>query len=1205
MIRFSLIAVLTLSSVIAATDEEIMEKTQLAPKSSWEGETLFERVPSDRSGVDMRYDFDPDHSLKRLYAFGWATGNVAIGDIDGDGRVDLFFPGTTGPHRLFLQRDDFTFEDATATAQLGGEDVWGSCAVFGDVDRDGDLDIYVANYDSPNQLFMNISRGGVVRFVDSAKDYGVDASTGSLGASFVDFDGDGRLDFYLQAYHLEPEGGRPEDVTVKIVDGVPVVESRLDRNYLAYLDKEEKPRWVESPLADRIFRNTGKGDFERGIIGGVGLLRGYTTSHVWWDINEDSRPDLILGHDGHAPDALYLNIDGQRLSQVGLQTLPYTTWHSRGAAAADFDNDLNIDLFAANSAPLTHLDRLNYGEPIRQDVFRVATSGGVLQVPRNTLFGGTGASRFQELARMAGLDQTGATWAVKAGDYDGDGLTDLFLATGEARDTTSLPSGDLLGDSLAGKTRWDILADKPERKQLDLVFRNLGNWQFQEMGAEWGLDHEGMSYAAGQGDLDGDGDLDLVVCPLGEEVILYRNHSQAERAVVDLAGKQTNGQGFGSELLTKIDGKMRMQQLYPQGGFKGADEAAFFVGMDQSEKLERITVKWPASGALETLEDLDSGFRYTLKEAYSLIPALFRDRPAKPMFIGSNSLAGMGYPESAFNDYASQLLLPAGLTRFGPSLAIYDLDGDRLSEVFIGGSRDVAAKIVARSPLLGNAAMAIAESAASDDAGAVFFDADNDGDVDLFVASGGVESGEDETLLRDRLYLQNKVSAFVPAPAGAIPDAQENSGAVAAADFDRDGDVDLFVAAQFEVGNYPEPGRSRLLQNDGKGKFTDITDTAAVGVSGAGAVTSAIWTDVDADGWLDLMMTTRWGPILCWKNSNGTLTARTAASGLERLTGLWSGISGRDIDNDGDIDYLVTNEGLNSGVKAPASLYLGDFLDVGADTLLETVTESGKLYPALGWLDFAERKPSLIDENYTPQKFVEEIMPGMLAEEKIAAAKRWTAAELDSGLLINDGAGNFDFRPLPRLAQTSQSYGSFLTDVDSDGNCDAYIVQNRGSASVRRSDPNNTGISLLLLGTGDAASPLRPVPAYESGMLLFGAGRALASTDLNNDSRVDFVTTINGADPAAFVNQTESTEFQPLKVALDTKGKHPAGAHVTVEIPGFPTQTAEYYAGGGWLSQSPAELFFGAPKNPEDSATVTIKWADGTRTRRKIYFDSQ
>ena len=1205
MIRISLFAILPLSIATAMNDEDILEKKPLTAKSSWDGETLFERIPSDRSGVKMRYEFDTRHPLKRLYAFGWATGNVAIGDLDGDGRADLFFPGTTGPHRLFLQRDDFSFEDVTATAQLGGDEVWGSCAALGDVDGDGDLDIYVANYDSPNQLFMNISRGGKVRFTELAEDYGVDAKTGSLGASFVDFDGDGKLDFFLQAYHLEPEAGRPEEVPVEIFDEVPVVEPPLDSNYMAYLDNEEKPQWTETPLADRIFRNEGRGRFAKGVIGGVGLLRGYTSSHVWWDVDENSRPDLYLGHDGHGPDAFFVNRNGSSLSEVSIQALPFTSWHSRGGVAGDFNNDQIIDLFTAESSPLTHRERLEYGEPLRQDIIRVASSGGVMQVPRNVLFSGTGTPRFEEVARMAGLDRTGATWAVKAGDYDGDGWTDLFFATGEARDRTSLPSTDLEGESLAGKTRWDILEDKPERRERDRVFRNLGNWQFEDKSSEWGLDHLGMSYAAGQGDLDGDGDLDLVVCPLGEEVILYRNHSQNDRIVLEFNGKQTNRYGIGNEMLVEIGGSTRMQQLYPSGGFKGADEPAFFIGMGGDTEAEKVTVKWTASGALTTVEKLQSGFRYTLAEAFSLVPALTRERPSQPMFAVSDSLGGTGYSEVPFDDLAVQPLLPRGLSRFGPSLALYDLDDDRLSEIFVGGSRNVAPNLIARSPLLGNAGEAIARDAANDDAGAVFFDADNDGDTDLFVASGGIETGLETALLRDRLYLQNDVRVFLPAPANAIPGAEENSGAVAAADFDRDGDVDVFVASRFEIGKFPQAGRSRLLQNDGTGRFTNVIDSNALGLATAGAVTSAIWSDVDGDGWLDLLMTTHWGPVHCWKNDGGRLTPRTGASGLETLTGLWNAITGRDIDNDGDIDYLVTNEGLNSGYEAPARLYSGDFLDIGTDILLETRAESGTLYPARGWLDFAELKPSLLEEEFTPKRFVNELMPRMLSEENLAAADSWTAAVLESGLLINDGAGNFEFRPLPRDAQISQGYGAVLTDVDADGNCDAYLVQNRGSASLRNPDPGTTGASRLFLGTGDPSAPFRPVRADTSGLLLFGAGRALGATDSNNDSRVDFVATINGSDPAIYLNETETPGFQPLKVVLDTKGKHPAGARVTVEMPGFPTQTAEYYAGSGWLSQSSAELFFGAPKDPEDNATVTIYWADDTRTRRRIYFDNQ
>ena len=1200
MIRLLLycsIPILSHALVQAVTDEDIMTKEALEPKSTWDGGTLFEKFDAAKSGVTMRYELDLDHPLKRLYAFGWATGNVAVGDIDGDKRADLFFPGTTGAHRLFLQRDNFTFEDVSGIAQLGGEDGWGSSAVMADVDDDGDLDIYVVNYNSPNQLLMNISRGGVIRFVDMADDYGIDFSTGALSASFVDQDGDGYLDLFIQNFHIEPAEGRPESIESDVQGAEVKLRPPWDQSYIGYLDEKDEPQWGEGPLADLLYRNNGKGKFERMADSFIGTQRSYTAAHSWLDIDQDLSPDLFLANDSHGPDALLQNGGGGGMRDVSRIVLPYTPWFSRGCVTADFNNDLYIDLLATSSAPLTQKERLSYGEPLRRDVFRVANSGGAMQVTRNTLFANTGTTRFQELARLAGIADTGATWSVKAGDYDGDGFVDLFFTTGEARDWTSLTSAELEGKALEGKTRWDILENQPERPQRNLAFRNLGNWKFQNATAAWGLGDDGISYASGQGDLDGDGDIDLVVCPLGKDVILYRNHSQAERLVIALEGKRSNRLGIGSELFTRTGGQTRVQQLYPQGGFKNSDEPAFFAAAPEGKALDRITVRWQGSGAYESLEKVEAGYRYTIKEAYSLIPSLSREPPLKPLFTGTDALQGIGYLEEPFNENLSQPLAPSGLSRSGPSLAVFDLDNDGLSELLLGGSRDIVSRFMARSSKLASAGSAFSDAKASEDGGSVFFDADNDGDSDLFITSGGIEAGNTPDTLQDRLYLMEK-GRFLRAPEGAIPSANTNSGPVAAADFDQDGDVDLFVGGHFNPGRYPDPGTSYLLQNDGAGNFSDVTDQLAPTLKKTGAVSSAIWTDADNNGLLDLMLTTEWGPIQLWKNTDGKLIRQTEGTGLENLTGRWNAITGRDIDNDGDIDYLVANEGLNS---ENTELYRNALFDDEKSFTLEIVSTKGKGLPLAGWVDFTEAQPSLIERAKSSRDFVTKVIPDLFSKRNLSESTKWSLTTRESGILINDGSGVFSFSPLPRIAQASQSYGIALTDINYDGLTDAYLLQNRASSTIRKPEPNTSGVSQLLLGTGNPEAPFLVIPARRSGLLVFGAGRALVTTDLNRDNRVDFIAALNDSDPAAFLNQTNSPGNQPLRVAIDSPDKHPAGVRVTVTIPDFPTQVAEYYAGGAYRSQSSQELFFGAPANPTGPAVIQFRWADGSTTKRKVY----
>lgn len=1185
--------------LFAAGDEDVMTKEPLAAKSSNGTPVLFEKLEADRTGISMEYPIDSEHPLRRLQAYGWATGGVAIGDVNNDGKADLFFAGTSVPNRLYIQVEDFQFLDVTARAGVAAPESWCAGAAFADIDNDEDLDLYVTTYRGPNLLYVNESGRSGIKFTEKGKSNGLALSDGFLNAAFCDYDRDGDLDVYLQAYHLEPEQGRPEqELPITIREGIPLLPPGWVDHYVVQPLGDGKFTWREAGRPDYLMQNDGFGNFTD-VSGdaGIALGRAYGVSATWWDADHNGWPDLYVANDGHDPDLFYRNTGG-KFSQLARPVFSRTPWFTRGTVAADFNNDLKIDLFSADSGPASHAEMLGSGFPSPIDATLMLQSGGNLQVRHNALMLNAGAARFVDVSRMAGIDRTGASWSAQAADFDNDGRVDLFLANGATRDWLQAAPGSLESRNLVGKTRWDLLADFPERKESDAVFRNLGELRFEDAAEAWGLAGETMSYASGCGDLDGDGDLDLVVCRAGEPVGIYRNHSSGNRIVLRLLGRKTNTWGIGAEALIDVGGKTQMRQLLPGGGFLSAKQPEIFFGIGRAAKVDKLTIHWP-TGAVETLTDLEANHRYAIIEAMSNVTPVDRGGRVTPMFAREKILPDTGYVEAASNPKTVQKMAPRWLSRLGPAQAWSDLDGDGRAEVFLGGSRDRRGQIVTRSPALAGVMQPFTLDAPSEDAGAVFFDADNDDDLDLYVASGGIESPAGDPLYRDRLYI-NRNGKLTRKVGNHLPNLADSGGTVAAADFDRDGDVDLFVAGRVAVGDYPKPPKNRLLINDGGGNFSEAPAATAPGLADSGMTGGALWSDIDNDGWLDLLTAHDWGPIRVWKNTEGKLADATAKAGTGNLLGRWQGLTGGDIDNDGDIDYLASNQGLNSDL--PDKLVFGELGDQPGNLLLEIVREDNRELPLRDFGVWKSVVPELGGRFKNGREFAAAGIPNLFNPEKLAKAFAVSINTRETGLLINDGTGKLSFRPLPRIAQIAPAFGAVMTDANYDGLTDVYLVHNLDTARTS-SEPKGDGLSQLLLGTGDPARPLEPVSPDQSGLIVGGEARSVAVVDSNDDDRADFSVGVNGGDPAVFLNRFISGQVQPLTISLSRKGKHAAGARVTVKCDGMPEQTAEYYAGGGHFSQSPSILFFGAPAKPQGPALATIRWSDGETTRRKIYFD--
>ena len=608
-------------------------------------------------------------------------------------------------------------------------------------------------------------------------------------------------------------------------------------------------------------------------------------------------------------------------------------------------------------------------------------------------------------------------------------------------------------------------------------------------------------------------------------------------------------------------------------------------------------VRWP-SGHRQEFENLPANRLYTIREPRGRAPKRAEPTPAPTLFAADSRLEHAVHMEEEFNDYERQFLLPYKLSQLGPGMSWGDVDGDGDEDLYLGAAAGQVRtmQINQGDGQFRSVPLWASEDERSEDMASLFFDADADGDLDLFVVSGGVECDESDALLRDRLYLNDGKGRFTKSTESLPEDLRDSGGVAAAADFDRDGDLDLFVGGRSIPGRYPLTPQSRLLRNDG-GTFTDVTDQVAADLRQTGLVTSAVWSDTDDDGWIDLLVTHEWGPVKLFANSQGQLVDRTDSAGLADRLGWWNGIAAGDVDGDGDIDYVVTNLGLNTKYKAsrkkPLLLYAGDFEGDGSLHLIEAKNDGTNLLPVRGRSCSSNAMPFVAQKFPTYHKFAIASLQEIYTPECLAEAHSFTANTLESGVLLNDGSGNFGFQPLPRLAQISPGYGVVLTDVDGDGNLDLYMVQNFFGPQ-RETGRMDGGVSLLLRGNGDGT--FEPVWPKRSGLLVPGDATALTYTDLNDDGWTDFVVATNDGPVQAFVNRGNQ-EARTMTVRLHGRPGNTlgAGARVQLKMNHGRTAVAEVYAGGGYLSQSSADLTFALAAN-ERVKHVEVRWPDGETT---------
>ena len=1051
---------------------------------------------------------------------------VALGDFDNDGKVDVYLTGSDVANRLFKNLGNFQFEDVTETAGVDGriqdQLVLASGATFADIDNDGDLDLYVCNMAAPNLLYVNQNDG---TFVEQSKASGCAYSGASKQANFCDYDRDGDLDIYLLTYQDLPAPKEPMFQERKgVVEVIPGKEE-----WAALVDGHK----ILAGEKDILFQNNGDGTFvdvseSAGISGyGMGL------SCNWFDFDNDNWQDLYVGSDFKQPDKLYRNNHDGTFTDVLSKTANTTTWFSMGMDSGDLNNDGWLDLMVGDMADPTHYgQKVNMGS-MGSDAWFL-NSGKPRQFMKNAVFINSGTGRFMESAEMAHLAKTDWTWAVRFVDMDNDGWQDVFVANGHARDNMN---SDLTNRIAAMKKKEgfneeslkELYREIPPRKNTNLAYRNRGNQSdldFESVGEAWGMDHTGISHSAAFADLDNDGDLDCLVNNYYEPTLVYQNESPTgHRLLIELRCSDNNFFGVGAKVELWHDGQYQRKDLQPSRGYLGCDPMSLHFGLGKSASIERAKVTWP-DGSFVELNDLASDFTYRVIESKARNAEPKIEKLQTP-FVNATKKTKFKFRhvESEYDDYKKEPLLPFSVSKLGGSVTAGDVNGDGLPDFYCGGAAGMSGRMLLCQadktflPVKGP----WEKHLKSEDMGALLFDCDGDEDLDLYVVSGSNEWPANSDQYRDRLYLNDGSGQFTSASDDAVPKIFESGSSVCAADFDHDGDLDLFVGSRSVPGKYPLTPRSQLLIND-DGKFSIADSEIMDDLEKVGLVNSAIWSDFNSDGWVDLIVGSEWGPVSFYKNDEGKLVNVTDSLGVAKHLGWWHGIAAADFDQDGDIDYVVTNQGLNTKYhatrKRPHRLYYDDFDDSGTIDLVEAEFEGDTEYPVRGRSCSSRCMPFIADKYKTFHDYSLASVADIYKTKSVERPAR-EVNFLESAIFWNEGDEGFTITALPRLAQISPAYGVVADDFDGDGTIDILMATN-----FFHSQPE-TGYMGGALGwflRGQNDREFEAVWPNKSGVIIPGDANGLVLADFDRDGDQDAVFAINDGDYQMLENRLDVTD---------------------------------------------------------------------------------
>jgi ASPIC and UnbV/FG-GAP-like repeat len=1152
--------------------------------------TLFDEISSENSGIHFNNLIVENDSINPLDLTNiYNGGGVGIGDFNRDGLPDIYFTGNTVSNKLYLNKGDFKFEDITSAAGVEGEGKWCRGVAVVDINNDGWPDIYVCATirNNPEQrrnlLYINqgLDKNGIPHFKEMAREYGLGDTLYSTMAAFFDYDNDGDLDMYLVVNNI-PKGYNANVYKPIITDGSFPSTGRLYRN-----------DWNDS-LKHPVFTDVSK---QAGIT-----TEGFGHDVTIADINHDGWKDIYVSNDFLGDDILYINNHDGTFTNKVKSYFKHTSANGMGQDIEDINNDGLADVVELDmDPPDNYRKKLFQGPNNYRSYQNTEYFGYQYQYARNSLQlnqgprvngnDSIGDPVFSEIGYYSGIEATDWSWTPLVADFDNDGYRDIIITNGYPKDVNDHDFINFRTQATNLASKKMILSQIPQIKIHSFAFRNNKDLTFSDVSGDWGLMAPSFSNGAAYADLDNDGDLDLIVNNIDDEAHIYRNMSRERDPdhhhflQIQFAGDSSNKNGIGAWAELHYDGgKQQVYENTPYRGYLSTIQDIAHFGLGNRSIVDSVIIKWP-NGKMQLLRNVkanqsllvdikNADINYSFEKDSFASGSLFKDVTDS---VGIHFIQ----EERDYIDFNIQKLLPHKFSEYGPSIAVGDMDGNGLEDMIVGGSAFHSAQMFLQQPdgrFIQKALLPeeISKNKLADDLQLLLFDADGDGDLDLYIASGGYENEHNDPAYQDKLYINDGKGNF-KLDSNALPKNFTSKFCVRAADFNHDGKMDLFISGRVDPGNYPKPVSSFIYRNDSKDgqvKFTDVTPVVAKDLVNVGMICDALWTDFDNDGWMDLVLAGEWMPVTFLKNDHGVFKNVTEGTGIANQSGWWNSIVAGDFDNDGRIDYVVGNLGKNSFYRAsdeyPMRVYAKDFdkngiYDMIPSLYLPDVNGKMKEFPAQGRDDLLKQINAVRKKFPTYKSYAVAEMSQVLTDDERKGALILTANNLQTCLFHNEGNGRFTMIPLPAEAQFSAINGMVAEDFDGDGNLD--LVMNGNDFGTEPNVGRYDALNGLYL-KGDGNGKFAPLSILQSGIFIPGNGKALVKLQSARGKCL----------LAAGQNRGSLKVFQ-LKKNVRTIRVGPSDVSALLKYKNGLTRKQEIYYGSSFLSES--GRFLNLDKNVE------------------------